>query len=357
MATPEPGPRASQVSLTTVFTACLGAALVVGLVFFLMKTTVALTLALGSAMAAVVMDHAAEALVRRGLRRSWALVAVMSVATALPVGLGLLLIPPIVAQGTELVAEAPVLWQRLQQAPWFAWLDVRLHLQEQLRQAGPAAVGALNPLLSAVGSAVTALAGFLAFVFLAAFMLVFGRDLATASFAELKPTSRERSRRMATKIYRSVGGYLGGLLGICALNAILTTIFLVVIRLPFFLPLGILSGVSSLVPYVGPLVVGAGIALFALVTGGAWSGLAAAIYFVIYGQLEGNVLAPFVYRRTAHVNPLVTLLAILFLVEFMGMAGALVAVPVAAAAQIVIAEIVAIRREQARRDEAAGPPG
>jgi putative heme transporter len=50
------------------------------------------------------------------------------------------------------------------------------------------------------------------------------------------------------------------------------------------------------------------------------------------------------------VNPLVTLLAILFLVEFMGVVGAVVAVPVAAAAQVVIAELVAVRREQARHE-------
>lgn len=107
---------------------------------------------------------------------------------------------------------------------------------------------------------------------------------------------------------------------------------------------------------MGPLVVGAAITLFALATGGTWIGLAAAIYFAVYGQLEGNVLAPFVYRRTAHVNQLVTLLAMLFLAELMGTAGAVVAVPVAAAAQIVVAEIVAMRREGARprRDP---PPG
>lgn len=61
------------------------------------------------------------------------------------------------------------------------------------------------------------------------------------------------------------------------------------------------------------------------------------------------MLAPFIYRRTAHVNPLMTLLAILFLVEFMGVMGAVVAVPVAAAAQVVIAELVTIRREQPHR--------
>ncbi len=322
MPSPEPQPRQSQVSLTTVFTVCFGVVSVVALVLFLLKTKVALTLALGSSMAAVAMDHPVEALMRRGLRRSWAIAAVMGVVTALLVGLGLLLVPPIVSQGKALVAEMPALWQKLQHSPWFVRLDARLHVQEQLRESGPAAVGAVNPLLSAIGG-----------------------------------VSRERTERIAAKIYRSVGGYLGGLLGICAINAILTTVFLVIVRMPFFFPLGILSGTSSLIPYAGPLVIGAAITLFALVSGGVWTALAAAIYFVIYGQLEGNVLAPFIYRRTAHVNPLVTLLAILFLVEFMGILGAVVAVPVAAAAQIVIAEIVTIRREQARPpDSLARPP-
>jgi putative heme transporter len=348
MATPEPRLRRSQVSLTTVFTVCFGALSVLALVFFLSRTTVALTVVLGSAMAAVALDHAVEALTRRGLGRSWAIVAVMAAVTALLVGLGLLLVPPIVAQVSELVREAPALVQRLLHAPWFRHLDAQLHLQEQLRDSGPA-VGAVNPLLSAVGSVASAIAGFVGFLFLALFMLIFGRDLVASLFADLEPAGRERFDRMVAKIYRSVGGYLGGLLGICALNAILTTTFLAIARVPFFLPLGILGGASSLIPYAGPLVMGAAITLFALVTCGAWTALAAAIYFAVYGQLEGNVLAPFVYRRTARVNQLVTLLAVLFLVEFMGIAGAVVAVPVAAAAQIVIAEMMAIRREQVHR--------
>jgi predicted PurR-regulated permease PerM len=59
------------------FTVCFGVMSVVALLYFLLKTKVALTLALGSAMAAVAMNHAVEVLERRGLRRSWAIVAVM----------------------------------------------------------------------------------------------------------------------------------------------------------------------------------------------------------------------------------------------------------------------------------------
>jgi putative heme transporter len=116
--------------------------------------------------------------------------------------------------------------------------------------------------------------------------------------------------------------------------------------MPFFLPLGILSGFSSLVPYAGPLVAGASITAVALVTGGVWKAVATAIYFILYGQLEGNVLAPLIFRRTAHVNPLVTLLAILFLAEFAGVFGAIVAVPAAAVAQVIARELLSARRDR-----------
>jgi predicted PurR-regulated permease PerM len=348
MVTQDPGPLTSRVSLTTVFTIGFGVLLVVAAVFFLLRTQVSMTLTLGSALVAVAMDHAVEALARTGLRRPWAIVVVLSAVAALLAGIALLLVPPIVAQLRALVAETPALWQQLQETPWFVRLDGVLDLQQRLRESGPAAVGAVNPLLSAIGGVVSALAGLVACFFLAIFMLVFGRDLVAAVFAQLKQARRESYQRMITKIYRSVGGYLGGLLGICTINAALTTAALAIVQVPFFLPLGIVSGASSLLPYVGPLVAGTGITLFVLVTGSPWSALAVAIYFLVYGQVEGNILAPFVYRRTSHVNPLVTLLAILFLVEFMGMVGALVAVPVAAAAQIVVAELVSLRREQAR---------
>lgn len=346
---PESSPAGPQVSIRTVLTVCLAAAAVVALGYVLLSTKVSLALALGSAMAAILLDHGVEALVRRGLRRSWAITAVMLAATALLAGLALLVIPPIVDQGSALVAAAPGLWERLQQTGWFLRLDGWLHLRDQLQHSGAASASAVNPVLSAIGGVFTALAGLLASFFLAVSMLVFGRGLVEGLLAELLPAARERTRRVVGRIYHSVGGYLAGLLGICTLNALLTTAFLAAVQVPFFVPLGVLSGASSLVPYVGPLLVGAAITLFALATGGAWTALAAAVYFVIYGQLEGNVLAPFVYRRTAHVNQLVTLLAILFLVELMGTVGAVVAVPLAAAAQIVFTELLAMRREQARR--------
>jgi predicted PurR-regulated permease PerM len=101
-----------------------------------------------------------------------------------------------------------------------------------------------------------------------------------------------------------------------------------------------------MVPYAGPLAMGVAISLVALLTQGVWHGVAAVIYFVIYGQLEGNVLGPLIFRRTVHVNPLVTTLALLFLGEMAGIIGAIVAVPVVATLQIILRELLLIRRER-----------
>jgi len=58
------------------------------------------------------------------------------------------------------------------------------------------------------------------------------------------------------------------------------------------------------------------------------------------------VLSPLIFRRTVHINPLVTTLAILFMAEFMGLPGAIIAVPAAATTQILIREILSLRKEQ-----------
>jgi predicted PurR-regulated permease PerM len=346
-------PRASQVTLTTVLTVCFGVVLVAGLALFLFRTTLSLTLTLGSAMAAVALDHAVAALERRGLARAWAIALVIGAVSVALAGLALLVVPPLVNQASALLAAAPTLWEKLQHTGWFVHLDAWAHLQDRAQGALPGGTEGVGPLIAAIGGVVSGMAGLLAFLFLSVFMLIFGRQLAQEFLARQSGPVRAHYQEVGTKIYGSVGGYMGGLLGICAINAVVTTLFLLLIRLPYFLPLGVLAGISSLVPYAGPFVVALGITLIAGVTGGPWIALMAGIYFLVYGQVEGNILGPWVFRRTAHVNPLVTLLAILFLVEFMGVAGALLAVPLAAVAQIVLLPVLVMRREDATRDAGA----
>jgi predicted PurR-regulated permease PerM len=201
------------------------------------------------------------------------------------------------------------------------------------------------PLLLAIGGLVKAAAGLVTLLLLAIFMLLFGGNLVSSLLAEVSAANRTQYERIVKNVYRSVGGYVEGLLAICSINAGLTTTFLAITGMPFFLPLGILSGLSSSIPYAGPLVAASTITLLALVTGGPLKAVATGVYFILYGQLEGSVLSPLIFRRTVHINPLVTTLAILFMAEFMGLPGAIIAVPAAATAQILAREILAMREE------------
>jgi predicted PurR-regulated permease PerM len=339
----------SQVTVKTVFTVAFGFLGVVALVYFLLRTQFSVTLALGAALIAVALNHAVEALEERGLRRRWAVLAVVLTLLLLVIGLSFVIVPPVVAQARMFITDAPTLWDKLRHTRVFLFLDSRFDLSGQLKQAVPAAAGAVAPVLVAIGGLLSVLGALVTLILLAIFMLLFGGELITAALQEASAANRERYERIALKIYGSVGGYVGGLITICSINAILTTTFLAITGMPFFLPLGLLSGLSSAIPYAGPIVAGVTVTLLALATGGPLKALITGIYFILYGQLEGNVLSPLIFRRTVHINPLVTTLAILFMAEFMGLAGAIIAVPAAATAQIVLREILAIRKEQLAR--------
>ena len=349
---PEPNPevRRSQVTLKTVFTISFGVLAVAAVVGALAHALVAIALTGAALMIAVALDHLVVALEHRGVRRALAVAVVVTALMGVIVALGFTLIPPAVSQLKQLIKDAPGFIRAARGSRLFHMLDLRFNLAERVTEAErhlPEMLeGAASPLLAAVGGLLSGVAAIVTVLFLVVFMLIFGKCLIAAILGEVRPEHRALYDDVVHKIYGSIGGYLGGLLLICTINATLTTTFLAIDQLPFFLPLGILSGMSSMVPYAGPFVVGTLISLLALLTQGVWHGLAAAIYFVAYGQLEGNVFSPLIFRRTVHVNPLVVTLSILFFGEIAGVVGAIIAVPVVAALQIILREILQIRREQ-----------
>jgi len=344
--------QSSQVSLRTAFTVCFAVAATAGLVLFVLETRVALTLTVCAAMLAIALNHLVQRLERRQMRRGRAIALVMSAALLLGGGVVLLVIPPTVAQVRALAQQAPGLLEALRRSEVFNVVDRHLGVEETVRRlltgTGP---GSGSTVLGAIGGLLTGLAGALTLAVLVVFMLIFGPALVARFFEQLDDGVRTHWEDLAARSYTSIGGYLGGLLVICSVNATLTTLFLAILRLPFFLPLGLLSGFSSLVPYAGPVAVGALVVVTALLTSGALKALLVLGYFVLYGQFEGNILAPLVFRKTMHVDPLVTLLAVLFLAELLGIVGAVVAVPAVAVAQILLGDLLEHRREGRQADE------
>ena len=350
--------RPSQVTFKTVLTVSFGVLLVVAVVYAVLHALLAVTLIGTSIMLAVALDHAVVMLERRRLPRSAAIAIVSITVLGLLVGLGFTLIPPAIDQGKQLVHDAPTFLRTARGSGLFRTLDARFHfaarLNEAEKQLPDMLEGAATPILAAVGGLLSAIGAAVTVAVLVVFMLIFGGEIVDRALAEARPEHLPMYRDLRGKFYQSLGGYLGGLALICAVNATLTTSFLAIDRVPFFLPLGILAGASSTVPYAGPLVVGTTISVIALLTKGTWHGIAAGIYFIAYGQVEGNLLGPLIFRRTVHVNPLVTFTSILVLGEIFGVVGAILAVPVVATLQIVLREILRVRREQLQIPRGSG---
>jgi predicted PurR-regulated permease PerM len=342
--------RPSQVTLKTVFTVAFGVIVVIAIVEAAANAKLAVALAGAALLIAVALDHPVRLLERRRVKRPLAIAIVTLAGLGLIVGFGFTLIPPAIEQGRELVHDAPRFVRSARGSALFRSLDARFHLGDYLveaeRRLPDLLKGAATPILNALGDLLSGIAAAITIAFLVIFMLIFGGRLIGAALAEARPERRSVYEDVLGKIYRSIGGYLGGLTLICTINATLTTTFLAIDSVPFFLPLGIAAGASSMIPYAGPFVAGTAISLIALFTQGIGHGVASGIYFIVYGIIEGNVLSPLIFRRTVHVNPLVVTLSILFLGEIAGIMGAIIAVPVVATLQIVLRELLRIRRER-----------
>jgi predicted PurR-regulated permease PerM len=361
--------RSSQVTFKTVFTIASGVILVAAVVAMVASSLVAIGLVGAALLIAITLEHAVRMLQRHGFRRSLAILTVMLFGLGVAAGFGFLLVPPAVTQGQQLVHNAPRFLHTVRESKIFLSIDERFHvalrLQQLEKQLPEMMEGAAAPILKAVGGVLKVVGALVTITVLVIFLLVFGNPLIDAALAEARAERRAIYNSMLGKIYQSTGGYLGGLLLIGLINATLTTTFLAINHVPSFLPLGILSGLSSLIPYAGPITAGTATSLIVLLTGGVWHGLASAIYFSVYGEVEGNLLGPLIFRRTVDINPLIVILSILFFGDIAGIAGAIVAVPVVATLQIIVREVLRIRREelaltssvttdQGSRDEGSG---
>ena len=340
--------RRSQVTFKTVAVAT-SAILFVGLSVWVLATArLAVALTVLAFLVAVAMDRVVKIFEQRGLARWMAIGLVVLAILGVLAALALLIVPAAAEQATDLIKSTPHLIDDVRHSRAFRAVDRVFHIESELdnptRRLGQIAKSELTPLLSVVGGVLTAVSGTVVIIFLAIFMLVFGGPLIKRMVAEARLERQSTYEVVIRKVHDAIGGYVSGLVVICSLNATMATLFLAINRTPFFLPLGLLSGLSSLVPYAGPFIAGVAVSTIALGAGGIGHGIAAAVYFISYGQLEGNVLGPLVFRRTANVNPLLVTLSILFLGEVAGILGAVAAVPLLAILQIVVGEILHLRQ-------------
>ncbi|MFS0893871.1 AI-2E family transporter [Microbacterium sp. 179-I 3D3 NHS] len=148
--------------------------------------------------------------------------------------------------------------------------------------------------------------------------------------------SYARARRIGDKAVEVFGGYVRGTSIIAAADAVGIGLGLVILQIPLALPLAVIVFLTAFIPIVGATLAGVLAALVALVTHGPVAALIVIGIVVVVNQVEGNLLQPIVMARSLRLHALVILLALAAGTILGGIVGAVLSVPLAAAAWGVI---------------------
>ncbi len=324
---------------------------VVGAVRLLIAVGEILVVILVAAILATGLEPAVERLAgREWTRRRWRLprsgaiaVVYLGLVAALVLAGGLL-VAPIVAESRQFAAKAPEIHRGLlgmlaglQQR--YAWLpDLAALLDRLPYEAGRlteyvgAATGVAFRVFGVVVSAITALV-------LSIYMLLEGPGIKQGFLGLFAPPHRPRIEVVLGNIGEKFGGWLRGQLLLGLIIGVAAGLGTWAIGLPYPLLLGLAAGITELIPMIGP-VLGAIPAVIVSLFGSVWQVVAVVVFFTVIQQAEGHILVPRVMRQTVGLSPLLTIVAIMVGAKLMGILGALLAVPVAAALQVVVGEAV-----------------
>jgi predicted PurR-regulated permease PerM len=304
---------------------------------------------------AIVLAMALEPLVQlcecHGLGRGQAVAVTFGAAVLTIAVFAWLLLPPLVSETTRFVQDAPALLDKLAHGQGrLGFLEQRFHVVERAREAvgshdaadvigsGTSAVGVLRGVI-ATGAAVAAVA------FLTLFVSLGGRAWFEAFLDVLPPSARVRCRRTGSGIASAIGGYVTGNLLISLVAGAFTTLILLILGVPFAVPLGVLVALFDLIPLVGATLGTVIVAAVALTNGLATMAIVVAAMF-LYQQVENHTLQPLVYHRTVQLSPLAIAVSVAAGAELGGVIGALLGIPAAGAIKVVTRELVAWRRGQ-----------
>ena len=343
-------PLAPRSPFRVAFFAALGVALAYGLVMALIAVQSVLVLLLTAAFLAIGLNPAVESLERRNMRRSFAVATVLFVVLLFFVGFGFAVVPPIVEQAQAFAFQAPAYVAQLQQNERIAALDERFGLLERAQDfvADPERIGmgAAGGVLG-VGKVVVGFFFSTLTVFIVTLYFLANLPSIKAQAYRLVPrTRRARVGLLTDEILSRVGGYVAGAVSIASLSAALAYVLLTVLEIDYAVALAMVVFLTGLIPLIGATIGAVVLTAVALFTS-VQAGVIVAVYFVIYQQVENYVLYPRIMQRSVDVSPAATVVAVLIGGALLGVLGALLAIPIAAALQLVLAEVVAPKQDQA----------
>jgi predicted PurR-regulated permease PerM len=288
----------------------------------------------------------------RWMRRGLAVAAVYLCLILTPFILIGLLVPPIVTQGNNLVHNLP---DYANEVTDFVNNNPQLHklqkdyditgkLEEQAQKL-PTKLGDAAGLLRDIGlGIVNSIFAGVTILVLSIFMVGSGRRFLHLWARQYGPEREEWMHNLFNRIGNAIGNYVAGALVQATIAGFTSWVMLLILGVPYALPLAVIVFLLDLVPLVGATLGAIIVGIVTVFSDFPIDTIIWTVYAIVYQQVENSIIQPRIQARAVQLEPLVVLVAVLFGSTLFGVLGALLAIPVAAGIQITIREYVMLRR-------------
>jgi predicted PurR-regulated permease PerM len=338
-----PAPRSGRRGLVrTGFAVSVGALLALGLAKALLIVASELLLIVVAAFIAIGLEPAVDWFTGRGMRRSYAVSLIAAITVALLAVFLAIAVPPIANEATQLISNAPDYLRRLHDKhTTIGKLDTSLHIEAKLRSFASTQLShAFGGLLNAGRTVVSYTFQVIVVVVLVVYFLADFPGIKSAIYRLVPLEQRPRVASLGDEIIGRTGGYVLGNVFTSVIATLAQYVVLRALGVPFALALAVFVGLFDLVPLVGSTIAGALVTTVTLATVSTTAALINLAFTIVYRLFEDYVLSPRILKRTVDVKPAVTIIAVLLGGALLGIEGALIGVPVAAAIQLVVTQVI-----------------
>jgi predicted PurR-regulated permease PerM len=196
-----------------------------------------------------------------------------------------------------------------------------------------------------VRNTATAIASFIAVLFMVVYMLIDAHRLRNMILLVYPPEVRAERRATLRRIARRMSSWLSGQLILSGIIGVATFIGLLILRVPYAAPLALFATLGQMVPVIGPIL-GAVPALVIAILQSRWQFWSVLVMTILLQRVENFFIAPHVMSRKVAISPLSVFVAFMVGASLLGIVGAIMAIPVAAIVQVAFEEVFVARRER-----------
>jgi predicted PurR-regulated permease PerM len=328
------------------FIATLGALTAIVLMRALASVSQIFVLILIALFLATGLNPAVEALRKRNMSRSTAVTVIFSSVILFVIFFALVVVPPVISQGTNLIENAPQLLQDLMKNETINQLNTQFGLidtlQEKLKTITSDGTLLISTFGGVIGVGKSVLSGFFTALTILVLTLYFITSLPQAvdlGLSLVPASRRDRVGRLTNAVIARVGAFVGSQILIAAMAAVFVVILATVLGMPSPFAIGMIVLVAALIPLIGHFLGGGIVTLIAL-TQSVAIGAIAFVAYVVYVQIENYIITPRIMKRTLAVPGAVTIISALIGSSLLGLVGGLLAVPVAASIILILDEVV-----------------